>query len=58
MGPGEVVQVITGEHKGKKVKIKSSAGWYYHCQLLTESGRKSATGSVSLHRTAIAPLEK
>lgn len=58
MHPGEVVRVVKGEHEGKTARLRGSAGFFYHLQLLTPSGRKAANGLVSLHRTSIAPLEK
>ena len=51
---GEKVQVVRGEHEGKRAKIRGAEGFFYHVQLLTRSGRKQANGLVSIHRSAIA----
>lgn len=56
MVPGEVVQVIKGEHEGKRCRIRGTDGFFYHIELLTAKGKRSANGLVSVHRTAIAPL--
>jgi hypothetical protein len=57
MRPGETVQVVKGEHEGKKAKMHGSDGFFCHIQLLTRSGRKQEHGLVTLHKSDIAPLE-
>jgi hypothetical protein len=56
MVPGEIVQVVKGEHEGKRCRINMSDGFFFHVQLLTPGDRKAANGLISLHRTALTPI--
>ena len=55
MEPGSVVQIRKGQYEGKRARIKGTDSFFYHLQLLTESGRDQVHGLVTVHRSAIAP---